>query len=253
LYCIIWFMEIIPDRQQFVSFPFFKLDPVWRRLSDSERQRGKTEFREVAESYRDRMINLPYSLVGVRGDADFFFWRVSYRLDDFEEMTARLLNTGLGKYLSQPYSYLSMTRRSIYVEEHQHEGQEGNRLQIVPGLNKYVFVYPFIKTRAWYALDKKTRQEAMTEHIAVGHKYQSVKINTTYSYGLDDQEFVLAFESDKPEDFLDLVMELRESKASAYTLKDTPTFTGIRHSLEDVLNLLDKNAVDRVQSSATSR
>ena len=85
----------------------------------------------------------------------------------------------------------------------------------------------------------QTRQEAMTEHIAVGHKYRSVKINTTYSYGLDDQEFVLAFESDKPEDFLDLVMELRESRASAYTLKDTPTFTGIRHEIADLLNLLD--------------
>jgi chlorite dismutase len=236
-------MDVIPHRQQFVSFPFFKLDPAWRRLPADERRRGKDEFFAVAESYQGRMIVLPYSLVGVRGDADFFFWRVSYNLEDFEDMTARLLNTGLGRYLSQPYSYLSMTRRSIYVEEHQHEGQEGSRLFIVPGLTKYVFVYPFIKTRAWYGLDKKARQEAMTEHIAVGHKFQSVKINTTYSYGLDDQEFVLAFESDKPEDFLDLVMELRESKASAYTLKDVPTFTGIRHPLAELLDLLDRPGV----------
>lgn len=235
-------MKVIPDRQQFVSFPFFKLDPAWRRLSESERSRGKAEFLEVAESFKDRMILLPYSLIGMRGDADFFFWRVSYQLEDFEDMTARLLNTGLGKYLTMPYSYLSMTRRSIYVDEHEHEGQEGNRLHIIPGLAKYVFVYPFIKTREWYRLDKKVRQEAMTEHIATGHKYQSVKINTTYSYGLDDQEFVLAFESDEPKDFLDLVMELRETKASAYTLKDTPTFTGIRHTLAELLDLLDKPA-----------
>src|SRR5579863_6413425 len=241
-------MEIIPDRQQFVSFPFFKLDPVWRRLPEAERTRGKNEFREVVETAQEKMIVLPYSLVGVRGDADFFFWRVSYVLEDFEDMTAQLLNTGVGQYLTQPYSYLSMTRRSIYVEEHQHEGQEGSRLFIVPGLNKYVFVYPFIKTRAWYALDKKLRQEAMTEHIAIGHKYQSVKINTTYSYGLDDQEFVLAFESDKPEDFLDLVMELRESKASAYTLMDTPTFTGIRHPIGELLDLLDKQPTALKQS-----
>jgi chlorite dismutase len=242
-------MEIIPDRQQFVSFPFYRLDPVWRRLSDAERNRGKAEFVEVAESYKDQMILLPYSVQGIRGDCDFFFWQVSYTLDLFEELSARLSNTGLGKYLSKPYSYLSMTRRSIYIDAtHQHEGQEGNRLQIIPGLNKYVFVYPFIKTREWYKLDKKIRQEAMMEHVAVGHKYQSVKINTTYSYGLDDQEFVLAFESDEPKDFLDLVMELRESKASAYTLKDTPTFTGIRHSLKDVLDLLDKPAFEKVKA-----
>ena len=231
-------MQIVPGKQQFVSFPFFKLDPAWRRLDEPERTRGKAEFRAVVESAQGKMILLAYSTIGVRGDTDFFFWLVSYQLEDFEAFMARLLNTGLGRYLTLPYSYLSMTRRSIYVEEHEHENQEGNRLQIIPGLNKYVFVYPFIKTRAWYALDKKLRQEAMTEHIAVGHKYQSVKINTTYSYGLDDQEFVLAFESDEPKDFLDLVMELRESKASAYTLKDTPTFTGIRHSIEEILNLL---------------
>lgn len=236
-------MEVIPHRQQFVSFPFFKLDPVWRRLSESERSRGKAEFREIIESQKDKMIVLPYSLVGVRGDADFFFWQVSYELEDFENLIARLLNTGLGKYLSLPYSYLSMTRRSIYVFDHIHEGQEGNRLTIVPGLNKYVFVYPFIKTRAWYMLDKVARQEMMNEHFKIGHKYQSVKINTTYSYGLDDQEFVLAFESDKPEDFLNLVMELRDSKASSYTLKDTPTFTGIRHPIAEVLDLLDRSAV----------
>jgi chlorite dismutase len=236
-------MDIIPGKQQFVSFPFFKLDPAWRRLPERERQQGKAEFRAVVEAFEKQLIVLPYSLVGVRGDADFFFWRVSYSLEDFEQMTSRLLNTGLGRYLRLPYSYLSMTRRSIYVEEHQHQGQEGSRLFIVPGRDKYVFVYPFVKTRAWYALDKKARQEAMTEHIAVGHKYQSVKINTTYSYGLDDQEFVLAFESDKPEDFLDLVMELRESKASAYTLRDVPTFTGIRHSIAEVLDLLDGAAV----------
>ena len=97
-----------------------------------------------------------------------------------------------------------MTRRSIYVEEHQkHERpRRQTGFLLFRASNKYAFIYPFIKTRAWYALDKKVRQEAMMEHIAVGHKYQSVKINTTYSYGLDDQEFVLAFESDKPEDFL---------------------------------------------------
>src|SRR5436190_18408646 len=98
-FSIIPSMEIIPDRQQFVSFPFYKLDPVWRRLSESERARGKAEFIEVAESYKDQMILLPYSTVGIRGDIDFFFWQVNYRLELFEELSARLANTGLGKYL----------------------------------------------------------------------------------------------------------------------------------------------------------
>ena len=54
----------------------------------------------------------------------------------------------------------------------------------------------------------------MNQHIGVGRKYPSIKLNTTYSFGLDDQEFVVSFEGDDPGDFLDLVMELRESETS---------------------------------------
>ena len=238
-------MKVIPGRQQFVNFSFFKLDPAWRRLPEAERARGKAEFRDVAESAQDQLIVLSYSLFGMRADADFFLWRIAYELEQFEDMSARLMNTGLGHFLQTPYSYLSMTRRSIYVTEHQKEDPagEGSRLQVVPGQSKYAFVYPFIKSRAWYALNERARQEAMNEHIRTGHKYQSVKINTTYSYGLDDQEFVLAFESDEPKDFLDLMMELRETRASSYTIKDTPTFTGILRPLPAVLDLLDKPAI----------
>ncbi|HYS59714.1 MAG TPA: chlorite dismutase family protein, partial [Gemmatimonadales bacterium] len=69
-------------------------------------------------------------------------------------------------------------------------------------------------------------------------KYPSIRLNTTYSYGLDDQEFIVAFEGDNPADFLDLVMELRESQASSYTLRDTPTFTCVQMSLWDMLDTL---------------
>ena len=128
-------MKTIPGKQQFVSFPIYKLDPAWRRLPEPERRKGKAEFCEVMESWQDRMILLAYSLVGMRGDSDFFLWRVSYNLEDLEAMSAELMNTGLGKYLNVPYSYLSMTRRSIYVEEHQKVDPDGHgsRLEVVPG------------------------------------------------------------------------------------------------------------------------
>ena len=121
------------------------------------------------------------------------------------------------------YSYFGLSRRSIYVGEHT-PGWE-NRRYIVPGEGEFIFVYPFVKTREWYGLPVEQRQEMMDEHIRVGSKYRSVKLHTTYSFGLDDQEFVVAFETDHPADFLDLVQELRESKASRYTLRDTPMFT----------------------------
>ncbi|MBI4355461.1 MAG: chlorite dismutase family protein, partial [Candidatus Omnitrophica bacterium] len=79
---------------------------------------------------------------------------------------------------------------------------------------------------------------AMDEHIKTGNKYPSVRLHTTYSFGLDDQEFVVAFETDAPQDFLDLVMELREAQASRFTLRDTPIFTCIARPLGEILDLL---------------
>lgn len=227
------------SRRQFVNFTFYKVDPLWRRLPAQEREPGKHDFCRIVEEYAGkRMLVLPYSLVGIRGDCDFMLWRVGSELEPMQEMSARLLATGLGHYLTVPYSYLSMTKRSIYLVGHEHEGQADSRGRIVPGQHKYLFIYPFVKTREWYRLTEATRQGIMKEHIAVGHKYPRVKLNTTYSFGLDDQEFVLAFESDYPEDFLDLVMDLRETEASRYTLRDTPIFTCVHRPLDQVLGLL---------------
>ncbi|WP_447972646.1 chlorite dismutase family protein [Nitrospira sp. Kam-Ns4a] len=225
-------------RRQFVNFSFYKVDPAWRRLPEEERTRGKQEFMRAVEDYSGKVLVIPYTTVGIRGDCDFMLWRISYELELFQEMTSKLLATGLGRYLTTPYSYLSMTKRSIYVDHHTHEGQESKRLQIIPGKSKYIFVYPFVKTREWYLLTKAARQGMMDEHIEIGHRYPSVKLNTTYSFGLDDQEFVVAFETDKPEDFLDLVMELRSAEASRYTERDTPIFTCIMKSLKEALDTL---------------
>jgi len=226
------------DRRQYVNFAFYKVDPVWRRLPAEERQNGKSEFAEVVKVYEQDMLVIPYSLVGIRGDCDFMLWRIGYDPLKFQEMSAQLLATGLGNYLTTPYSYLSMTKRSVYVDKHTHEGQEGTRLRLVPGEFKYLFVYPFVKSKAWYRLTKHARQGMMDEHIEIGHKYPTVRLNTTYSFGLDDQEFVVAFESDKPEHFVDLVMELRHSEATSFTVRDTPTFTCVHRELKEVLDLL---------------
>ncbi|WP_044640983.1 chlorite dismutase family protein [Risungbinella massiliensis] len=215
---------------QYVNFSFFKLDPAFRRLTEEEQHHGKAEFAAVVREYQERenVFALPYSLVGIRPDAELMLWRIANDLETFQEMTARLMRTGLGKYLEITYSYLSLTKRSVYVDFMDPEHQNP-RTHIVPGKFKYLFVYPFIKTRDWYQLSAPARQGMMDEHIQVGSKYPSVKLNTTYSFGIDDQEFVVAFETNDPKDFLNLVQELRETEASRYTLRDVPMFTCIHH------------------------
>ena len=161
-------------------------------------------------------------------------WQIGDNVEHFQSLATQLFSTAIGSYLSLPYSYLAMTRRSQYVSAEEAE----SRLVIQPTDSKYLFVYPFIKTRPWYALSSEERQELMNHHISTGRKYPSIKLNTTYSFGLDDQEFVVAFEGDDPSEFLDLVMELRSSKVSAYTLVDTPAFTCISMNIRDVMNSL---------------
>ncbi len=228
-----------PVRRQFVNFSFFKLDPAYRRLPQEEIDKGKKEFIEVLEDYdnSDEVIVLTYTMVGIRADAEIMLWRISYRLEAFQEMTTRLLRTGLGKYLNQTYSYFSQTKRSMYMDIFNPEHEE-DRTHIIPGKAKYLFIYPFTKKREWYLLTKFTRQGIMDEHIHVGNKFPSVKLNTTYSFGIDDYEFVVAFETDSPDDFLDLVMELRETEGSRYTLEDTPIFTCTALSIHDAVDSL---------------
>ena len=225
-----------PLQRQFVNFMFFRVDRAFRALPDDVKASAKRELTEIIARYSGPMIVLPYSTVGLKAGVDFMLWRIGFDIEPFQRMAADINKSILGRYLDVPQTYLAMTKHSQYVDEHVHEGQEGRRLRIVPGKKPYLFVYPFVKTRDWYLLPMSERQRIMNEHIAIGHKYPRVKINTTYSFGLDDQDFVVAFESDTADEFLDLVQELRETESSKFTVRDTPMYTCRRSSMEEILD-----------------
>ncbi|HYC62912.1 MAG TPA: chlorite dismutase family protein [Thermoanaerobaculia bacterium] len=226
------------NARQFVNFMFFRVARAFRALPAQEKADAKKEFAEILGRYTSPMFVLPYSTVGLKAGIDFMLWRIGYDLDPFQRMAADFNKSVLGRYLDVPASYFAMTKHSQYVDEHVHEGQEGRRLRIVPGRRPFLFVYPFVKTRDWYLLPMSERQRIMNEHIAIGHKYPRVKINTTYSFGLDDQDFVVAFEADQADEFLDLVQELRETESSKYTVRDTPMYTCRRAAIEEILDSL---------------
>ena len=222
--------------RQFVKYSFFKADLEWRRLPQGDRERSKAEFAAVLDEFAPQLSIKSYSLLGTRGDVDFMLWKVSPTLEHLDGLASQLNRTELGKYLHMPYSYLAMTRRSSYVDRHGHPGPEGTGEGMRSIGRDYLFVYPFVKTNEWYQLPKEERQRMMNEHFEVGHRYPSVKISTSYSFGLDDQEFMLGFETDSPSEFLDLVMALRESEARTYTLRDTPIFTCVHKPLKECLD-----------------
>ena len=107
-----------------------------------------------------------------------------------------------------------------------------------------------VKQRRWYGLPDEERRRIMKSHIEVGRRYPEITINTSYSFGLDDQEFVVAFEGDDPGEFLDLVQELRPTESSAYTERETPIFTCVAMSVRKALDALDGTAAVAVDAPA---
>jgi chlorite dismutase len=224
----------VPTRH-FVKYTFLKLDPAWRRLEPGERMAHKREFAAACADFADGHLLRLFSTVGTRGDSDLMLLSQAQNLERIHEFHVVLAQSGIMKWSQIPYSYLAMTKPSEYSDE--------SRLEVRPAHAKYLFVYPFVKTRAWYALDAKERWRIMQEHIKLGKEYPDIDLNTSYSFGLDDQEFVVAFETDDPASFLDLVQRLRTTESSLYTARDTPTHTCISASVERALAALDGDPI----------
>jgi chlorite dismutase len=222
-----------PSRGQYVAYGFYRIDPAWRRLPVEERAAHKDAFQEVVEEWSSRFEHLAaFSTTGVRPDTDFFLWKITERYEDLLELGAALNGTPLAGWLETPYSYLATTKASQYTSARRAR-------KITPRSSPYLVVYPFVKIRPWYALPLEDRKRAMDEHIRIGGEYPTIHNHTTYSFGIDDQEFMTAFECEEPADFMHLMLTLRESEASAYTERDTPIFVGRRAPVREVLDALD--------------
>jgi chlorite dismutase len=216
--------------------------PEWRRLPEHERSSQKDELARAAEHPRVR-VNA-YSLVGTRGDADLLLWCVADDLTDVRELETRLAATRLWAYSLRPYAYLAARRRSPYLADHAHAGGEHGRAEAGPvGDTPYVVVYPMTKKRSWYALPHEERTRIMGAHFATGHKYPDIRIHTGYSFGIDDNEFVVAFEVPDVRRFVALVADLRETESSSYTERETPIFVGASMPLRRALDEIDGAAV----------
>lgn len=222
------------QRRQFLNYSFYRLDPVFRRLPVEEQRAAADAFIELARQWEsvDDLILRTYSLVGFRADVDFMLWRISFDPLCFQSNEAAIRRSKLGAYLSQVYSYVSLQRRSPYVNKTKGAGEA---VELLPGEGKYLFVYPFTKTRSWYRLSPHARQGMMDEHIAASAPFKGVRLNTSNSYGIDDQDFMVAFDSDYPQEFVDLVGRLRYTEASLYTQRDTPMFTCAKAPIEAIL------------------
>ena len=218
---------------QFVQYLFLKVDPAWRRIARADRDTGRAEFAAALTS--DRSVTAyAYSTLGLKVGAELMLWWKADSPDAAQRLTGELLRTGLGRYCEIAQSLWGLTRPSLYTKKRttqEHALDEPTRL-------RYLVVYPFVKTIDWYLMSREARQGMMNEHMRVGHEYEDVRQVLLYTTGLDDQEFIVAYETDRLERHQDLVIALRATEARRYTLRDAPIYTAIHHPLEDALALV---------------
>lgn len=213
----------------YFGFMFYHVDPKWRWIADM----GKSESaKEVEQAIKLSGVRYrAYSTLGIRAESDLLLWAGAKSVTDLQKIPTRLHSTVFGKYIEPSRNYLSCTRQSVY-------SSGGDTLSFLTDAapKKYAVVYPFTKTREWYMLPAESRQHMMNEHIAVSKRHPSVILNTTYSFGLDDQDFMLAFETDDLSNFQDLIMDLRATAISKYVQSDTPMMVCVK---QDIIPLIE--------------
>ncbi len=220
--------------ERFVHAWLLRLDPAWRRLPAAEREAETAAFSAAAERSAARLMQHAYSTIGLRAEGDLLLWRMAERIEEIEETAADLLASGIGRWLTPAISMIGLTRPSQYVKRPSSQEQSlfsGER-------SRYLVVYPFAKSVEWYLTPAEERQEVMKGHMRVGHRYPQVRQLLAYSFGLDDQEFIVAYETDDLVAFQDLVRELRETESRRSTVRDTPIITGIHRPLGEILRHL---------------
>jgi chlorite dismutase len=211
------------------------LDSAWRRRSDEERAAdGRSLADAEAETAAAGVRTLTYSSVGLEPGVDLLLLRLAPTMDAIEEAGARLARSGLGRWLSVRHSILGRIAPSQYVTKPSE--QERSVLDGEPA--RYLIVYPFTKSAEWYLLSREARQGVMNEHMRVGRGYPTVRQLLAYSFGLDDGDFLVAYDTDDLAAFGDLVRELRATESRRTTVNDKPLLLGVRRTIDEFVGLL---------------
>ncbi|HLH69562.1 MAG TPA: chlorite dismutase family protein [Candidatus Dormibacteraeota bacterium] len=209
------------------------LDPEWRRGPDHCRAEDAAVFAQAVRE-ASGVATFVYSMVGLQPGVDLLLWRLAGSLDQIEEAAAIALRSGMGRWMRVRESLLGIVQGSQYVKKPTPQEQS----MFVGERSRYLIVYPFTKSAEWYLLGRETRQGIMNEHMRVGHEYPQVRQLLANSFGVDDQDFLVAYETDDLEAFSRLVRDLRATEGRRWTVSDHPILVGVHRSLDEALRLL---------------
>ncbi len=183
-------------------------------------------FKEWADRVSVRGV---YSSVGFRPDSDLLMWWVASSPDEIQDLMVAFRRTALGQRVQLARAFMGVVRDAEFSKDHLPAFVRGESPKT------YVSVYPFVRTTEWYLLPPEERAAMLRDHGEIGREFPDVLANTTSAFGLNDWEWILAFEAEDLSRIVDCLRRLRQAKARAYTKKEVPFVIGIRKDLADVV------------------
>src|SRR5271168_3963637 len=204
------------DTHPYHNYLFFDLYNDFYQLPKKEQEEQKEEFAKLITDNKELII-ASYATLGLKVKTTFMLWCRGKKPEEVQSMLRELLRTKLGKYLSISYTFFGIVRNSEYSGR---PGKPEQVMQTYESRMPYFVLYPFTKTTDWHMLDFEKRKSIMGEHIKVGLSHPAIRQCLLYSYGIDDQEFLVSYEMKTLEEFQALVIEMRRTVGRKYTLVD---------------------------------
>ena len=192
--------------------------------------RLSAEVEDIFEKAKDNVhVRGAYSTTGFTAKADVMFWFTSSSSDRIQDLLVEFRRTELGRSLEPVDTFLGVALPAEFARDHQPAFIKGEDPK------KYMTVYPFVRTPAWYLLEPQERRRLLQEHGEAGREFPDILANTTSAFGLGDYEWLLCFEADGPERIVELIRRLRATEARRFTKVEIPFYTGIRKELSAVV------------------
>jgi chlorite dismutase len=224
-----------PTTTTYVQALGLALEPAWRREPDDLRAADARAFLAAeAETAAAGVRTLACSTIGLEPGSDALLLRLAPSVEALEAAAVRLHRAGLGRWLTVRHSFIGRIAPSTYIRKP--SAQDRSLLDGEPA--RYLVVYPFTKSTDWYLADPAKRQAVMNGHMKVGRRYPAVRQLLASSFGLDDQDFVVAYDTDDLAAFGDLVRELRSTESRRATVSDRPLLLGVRRTLRELVEAL---------------
>jgi peroxiredoxin len=211
-------------------FLVFRAVPELRALDPAARDQAFHEADVLLKEWSDRVtLRGAYSTVGIRPDADLVLWLIAPSIDLVQDLTVALRRTDVGRRLELTHAFTGLVRPAEFTRNHAPAFVRGEAPR------RFLCVYPFVRTPEWYLLPPEERAGLLREHGEMGREFPDVLANTTSAFGINDWEWILAFEADDLGRIVDCIRRLREAEARKFTKVEVPFVTGIRKDVPEAL------------------